>query len=274
MKQTALVLALMSLLFSCKKTESVISSAKDTAKTETSVDTLLSKSAIETLNKSLIFDLYLNFEWSDRNGNTAALLDFIPRGLSTPAKRIELQSKVGSSETNGTFTYTSDGLLDTARCEVNGSYYTYVVGYANKVVNQIVIGGAPKIKMTYDSQGRLQMLTREQSASSTLEFTFVYAVALKTVYIKLVVIENSSRKPSSREYYAKWNDAFGLDAFYFNVYASSNIKYNASQNIASMTFSGSEGEVNMVWNYTAADAKNNWTARNYKDATFTRVISY
>lgn len=273
MKQMVLFLALLSMLFSCKKNDSFFSSAKDTAKTA-SADTILTKSAIETLNNTLIFDLYLNFEWTERNGNSAALLDFIPRGLSTPAKRIELQSKVGSSETNGTFTYNSDGLLDTARCEVDDSYYTYIVGYTNKVVNQIVIGGAPKIKMFYDSQGRLQTLTRMQSATTTLEFTFTYAVALKTVYIDLVVIENSTRKPSSSDYFAQWNDAFRLDAFYFNVYASSNIKYNASQNIASMIFSGSQGEITTTWNYTSSDSKNNWTARNWKDATFSRVISY
>lgn len=55
-----------------------------------------SKKNILKINNSLIFDLFLNYELAEKNGNLAAIIDFLPNLNNVNYKSIRLTSNIGA----------------------------------------------------------------------------------------------------------------------------------------------------------------------------------
>jgi len=233
-----------------------------------------SKKDIQKLNNALIFDLFVNYELAEKNGNLVTIIDFSPNLNVVDFKAIKLTSNVGGENQVCDFLFNEKGAIGKINYEVNDKIYRYEFIYSGNQLASINIAGKPKIVLVYDKKGRLLNITREKGGGA-FEYNFEYVDGENKANIKLIVIQGEKRSPSKRNYYVSWDSELKLESYYIDAFSSKNIKYTPKGDLLSHSFASVNDDNNIGnWEYSAFDEKQNWIERKSKDILFNRTIEY
>jgi hypothetical protein len=233
-----------------------------------------SKEDVQKLNNSLIFDFFMNYELTEKNGNLVTIVDFIPSFNNSNYNQIKLESNIGGENQHCSFIYNDNGTIGNIAYEVNEKIYRYDLIYKGSKLTNIKITGKPKISFVYDKNGRLLTINRERGGG-VFAYNFEYAEGENEAQIKLIVIQNEKINPSTSKYYVTWNSAYKIESYCLVQYCSKNIMYTDKLEISSYSFSSVNEDKNIAtWEYTAFDDKQNWTLRKSKEIFFHRFIEY
>lgn len=233
-----------------------------------------SKKDVQKLNNSLIFDLFLNYELTEKNGNLATIIDFLPNLNNVNYKKIRITSNVGGENQICSFEFNEDGTIGKIAYEVNGKIYRYDLIYKGNQLTSINIADKPKISFGYDKKGKLITITREKGGGA-FEYNFEYVDNENKAKINLIVIQGEKRSPSKRNYYVSWDSELKLESYCFDVFCSKSIRYTPKGDLLSYSFASVNEDNNIAtWDYNAYDEKQNWIERKSKDIYFKRTIEY
>lgn len=233
-----------------------------------------SKKDIQKINNTLIFDLFINYELTEKNGNIATIIDFSPKMENNKYKIVKLKSNIGGTNQVCEFNFNDSQSVESITYEVNNKRYEYDLIYTENRLTDINIAGKPKINFGYDKKGRLTTITRQKSGVA-FEYNFEYIKGEDKADLKLIVVQGESRRPSNRKYYATWNNNLNLESYCLDVYCSKSIKYTSQEDVLSFSFeSVDENNNGLTWEYSAMDSYKNWTERKRKDIVFNRSIEY
>ncbi len=228
---------------------------------------------IQKLNNALIFDLFMNFEITEKNGNLSTIIDYLPNTNNTDFKKIEINSNMGGEEEVSQFEYNDKGFILKLIYQVNDKLYRYEFFYDGNRLATVNIAGKKKISLAYDKKGRLQSITRFGNGAA-LEYNFVYLNGENKANIALVVIQGEKRSPSKRKYFVTWNDQFKIDSYCIDVYCSNNLTYSQKGDLTAFKFSNvSSDNIEANWEYRY-DNQGNWIERKVKDSVCKRTIEY
>jgi len=234
----------------------------------------LSKKDVKRLNNSLIYDLFINYELTEKNGNLSAIIDFFPNPDNINYKEMTLTSNVGGRNQTCTFVFNDKGTVEKVDYEVNNKIYRYDFIYEGSQLVTINITGKPKISFRYDNKGRLRAITREKGGGA-FEYNFEYIDGENKANIKLIVVQGEKRSPSARKYYASWDSGLKLESYCIDVYCSKKIKYSQQGDLLSYSFANVNEDNNiMSWEYSTRDENQNWVERKSKNIIFNRTIKY
>ncbi len=233
-----------------------------------------SKKDILKLNNALIYDLFINYELSEKNGNLATIIDFLPNLNNVNYKKMKLTSNVGGENQICSFTFNKNETIRKISYEVNNKIYQYDFVYSGKQLTRINIADKPKISFEYDKKGKLTTITRKKSGVA-FEYNLEYLDDENKANIKLIVVQGEKRRSSSRKYYVTWGTELKLKSYCFDVYCSKNLKYTSQGDLLSYSFASVNEDNNIAtWEYSAIDEKQNWIERKYKNNEFKRTIEY
>lgn len=233
-----------------------------------------SKENIQKLNNSIIFDLFINYELTEKNGNLVTIADFIPSLDKANYDNIKLESNIGRVNQRCSFNFNENGTIGNISYEVNEKIYRYDLIYEGSNLIKINIAGKPKISFIYDNSGRILTINREKGGG-LFEYNFDYAEGENKALIKLFVIQGEKKRPSTQRYYVSWDAGYKIESFCIGEYCSNNIKYSNGQYILSYSFASVNNDSNIAtWEYVAFDSRQNWIERKSKDIFSTRTIEY
>ncbi|MBN1185793.1 MAG: hypothetical protein JXB49_26160 [Bacteroidales bacterium] len=229
---------------------------------------------IQTLNHSIIYDLFVNYELTEKNGNLATIIDFFPALTDDKYKSVKLNSNVGGDDQVCNFIFNDNGNIEKFIYEINGKYAQYDFIYEGSLLTGINIAGKPKVSFAYSRTGQLISITREKNGASFV-YNFDYIKGENKANIKLIVIQEEKARASTQNYYVTWDTGFKIESYCFDVYCNDNLKYNSKGDLLSFSFTNVSADNNdSAWDYSKVDAKQNWTERNSEDIVFTRMIEY
>lgn len=224
------------------------------------------------LNEMIAFDFFMNYELSQRNGNNAILLDYLPNRDKKDLWRVVMKSNYGHETESTDFQYNADGALTKINYQRGDKLFQYDFTYNNNRLTSVNIGGKKKIDFLYNYD-TLKTVVREINGRFA-EYDLMYEKDQPKAFIVLSVTDKGKRHTSSPRDYFTWNTDKKLTGWYFDVYASKDITYGPSGDIASFTTSTSSVEGKAVsWEYVM-DEKNNWTERKVKETVVTRKLEY
>ena len=233
------------------------------------------KDNTQKLNNALIFDLFMNYEITQRNGNLATIVDFFPafNSSSNHFRSIRIESNIGGRDNICNFKFNENGTLETLSYEIRDMIFNYEFNYKENRLESVSIGGEKKIFFNYDKNGKLQTITRLVTGRSW-ECNFNYIKGENKAEIKNFVIIDGKRNANPEEYFVSWNNQFKLVAYSLEVYASKDMKYTKEGNLISYSFNTVNKDNNLFnWEYSF-DSKGNWIERKIKDEIIKRIIEY
>ena len=232
------------------------------------------KKDIEKLNNSIIFDLFFNYELTEKHDNLSTIIDFFPSPVSVNYKNIKLTTNVGGEDQVIIFYFNNNGKIEKASYTVNNMIYRYDFIYNKNQLVTINITDKPKIFFSYDKKGKLLSITRKKGGGELI-YNFEYLPGENKADIKLLVVVGEKRRPSPSKYYLTWNEDFRLESIRFGRYISKNIIYTSKGDLESYSFSKVDKD-NIIssWDYITFDEQQNWTKRESKNVIFTRTIEY
>lgn len=155
-----------------------------------------SKNDIQKLNNALIFDLFMNYEITEKNGNLATIIDYFPNMDFSEYKSININSNLGGENEVTNFIFNDKGNMVSMSYEVNDKIYRYEFVYDGTQLSGVNIAEKLKIRFSYDTKGRLLTISREKGGG-TLEYNFEYLESENKANIKLIVILEGKRRPDS-----------------------------------------------------------------------------
>lgn len=237
-------------------------------------------SNVPKLNRSIIFDLYMNYELTENNGNLNVLLNYIPLIDGELVSTIVMEGETAGKPEFISFEYSytgnltdilyqtdSDGIRRTSRNQ-------YKVFYTGDIPNRIEINGEPKIQFGYNNEGRIERINRLWDDGITYEYIFSYRMSESIADITLHVIENDVVIESIDTYFVNWNGDLKLDGFELDRYSSELYNYTIDGLLKSMNYNlPNSSSNNLIWSYTLDD-RNNWISRRAKDTYAEREITY
>jgi hypothetical protein len=229
------------------------------------------KASRKKFSEMIIFDLFMNYELSQRNGNNAVILDYLPNRDKKDLKRVVMKSNYGHENEVTDFQYNANSDLVKINYQRGDKLFVYDFNYVNGALASIHIGGKKRIEFLY-SNDTLKSVVREMNEMSA-EYDLTYEKEQQKTWIVLTVVDKGKRQKSSSKYYLTWNAEKKITDFNFDVYVSKGITYTASGDIASFSATTSHDSATINWEYTT-DEKNNWTERKFKTFLVTRQIEY
>jgi hypothetical protein len=229
------------------------------------------KRDIKKLNNLFIFDFFINFELSQKNGNLSTLVDYMPDANNKTYSQITAQSNMGGYAEEIKFQYNDKGNIEKITYQVKDVVYTYDFVYEKNNLAAALIGGKKKIMFTYDFLDRLQSITR-QTAEGTMELKFILLEGQNKATIKMFVIRDGLKNESKRNDYIAWNERYKMQEYNFDVYSGKNFNYNAQGDMVSFTYSNVMRDDNPAsWEYTYDD-NGNWIEKRNKGTYCKRSI--
>lgn len=224
------------------------------------------------LNQALIFDLFINYELSEKNGNLSVVVDYLPKAEKKEFKRVEMTSNYGHEDEKTRFIYNNNYELQQINYQREDKLYVYDFTYSDGVPVSVNIAGKKKIEFLYNYD-TLKSIIREQNGVY-FEHDLNYLPGQQKADIKLFVTNKGKRQPSSYKYYAAWNTDYKLTDLSLDIYTVKGITYTNSGDVASFkTYDSEDREKLASWEYTT-DEKNNWTERKFDKFVAKRVIDY
>ena len=227
--------------------------------------------AIQQLNDAIVFDLFLNYELTEKNGNLSTLMDYLPRRGSSPFRKVEMSSNYGEEDESTVFMYGDRGRLDRIDYRRGDRLFVYEVSYDAGRPVSIAVGGRKRIDLTYRSD-TLVAITRERNGA-LFEYALDYRSGEKRADIRLVRVMNGKRSKSSSPYFVAWDDRRRITAFSIDVYTGRDITYSDAGDAATFAYFVNDEQRTASWDHVR-DAKSNWTERRFKKLLVKRNIQY
>lgn len=232
-----------------------------------------SKEEIQKLNHAILYDLFMNYELAEKNGNLGVIVDFIPN-FSETYKSVKISGNPGHEEQSCELIY-AKGKVTRITYAVRGKQFVYNFNYTGNKLMNISIAERPKITITYDNKGRIHTLLREKATDFQVEYTFEYVDEERKANMKTVVFKGKEKgMMSPRNYYVLWDDAYRLAGYELDIYTIKAITYNGDASVNTFQFFNSDDTAVGTWSYSAFDDQKNWTKRTYKDTYMERSLVY
>jgi hypothetical protein len=223
------------------------------------------------LSQAIIFDLFMNYELTLKNGNLNVIIDYIPSLDKKEMKRVELTSNYGHEDEKTNFVYNDKFELQQIVYQHADKQYNYEFNYSNGLPVSVNIAGKKRIEFLY-SYDTLKSIVREQNGT-LFEHDLTYLPDQPKADIKFFVTNKGKRQASSSNYFVGWNNDYKLTDYSLDMYTAKGITY-ANGGVASFTTSNSDGkEIVANWEYSA-DEKSNWTERKLDKFAAKRAIEY
>jgi hypothetical protein len=231
------------------------------------------RAAIAQVNEAIVFDLFLNYELTEKNGNNSTLIDYVPRAPKTPLERVEMTSNYGGENERTTFTYGERGRLSRVEYRRDDKVYVYEVSYDGDRPSGMTIAAMPRIRFGYRND-TLVTITRER-AGGTLEYTINHVAGEQRAELALVVVPaNGKRSPSPSKYWVTWDDRARLTGYELGTYVGRDITRTEGGDVATFTYYTHDDEKRTAtWDYVV-DAKRSWTERRFGKLVVRRTIEY
>ena len=227
--------------------------------------------AIRQLDDAIVFDLFLNYELTEKNGNLSTLVDYVPRRGARPFRKVEMSSNYGSEDESTTFTYGDGGRLDRIDYRRGDRLFVYVISYEAGRPSSIAVGGRKRIDLAYRND-TLVTITRERNGA-VFEYALGHDVAKRRADIVLVVAANGKRSRSSSPYFVAWDDQRRIAAFSLDVYTGRDITYSDAGDVATFAYFANDEQRTARWEHVR-DASSNWTERRFGKLLAKRKIDY
>jgi hypothetical protein len=219
-----------------------------------------------------IIDLFLNYELTEKNGNSSTLIDYLPRQARSPLKRVEMTSNYGGEDEHTTFAYGDRGRLEHVTYQRGDKLYQYDLTYEQDRPASVAIAGMKRITFGYRGD-TLVTITRERTGG-ILEYALDYPLGQNRADLKLTVVIDGKRKPSPSKYYATWDDRRRLTGYALGTYTGRDITYSDAGDVATFThFTHDDQARTMKWDYVL-DPKSSWTERRLEKLLVKRSIQY
>ena len=227
---------------------------------------------IRRLNDAIVFDLFLNYELTEKNGNSSTLIDYLPRPGTAPFAKVELSSNYGGEDERATFDYGDRGRLSRIEYRRDDRLFVYDVAYERERVASVAIAGRKRIELTYRND-TLVGITRERTGG-VLEYALDYRKGENRADIALVVVANGKRSRSPQSYFVTWDDDRRVTGFSLGTYVGRDITYSDAGDVATFSYFTHDDEQRTArWDYER-DAKSSWTERRFKKLMAKRRIAY
>ena len=236
-----------------------------------SLATSQSTRAIRQLNDAIVFDLFLNYELTEKNGNLSTLMDYLPRRGATPFRKVETSSNYGGEDESATFTYGDRGRLERIDYRRGDRLFVYEVSYDADRPVSIAVAGRKRIDLTYRND-TLVAITRERNGA-LFEYALDYRAGEQRADIELVVVTNGKRARSSSPYFVAWDDQRRIAAFSLDVYTGRDITYADAGDVATFAYFANDEQRTARWEHVR-DAKSSWTERRFRKLLAKRNIQY
>jgi len=196
--------------------------------------------SIKMLNKSLIFDLFLNYELSEQNGRIKYISEYLPNIDGDDVEKIILSTNHNNSKEKIEFEY-DDGLLNSLLYEINSKddrtrKFTYTFFYDNDRVTHIKIGKKTKFLFEYDSNGKISIV-RRQVNRLWHKYHLTYSSEESKVFLKLTIQKGVKKRVSKKKYFVAYNEEYFLSEFYIDNYLGNSIVYDENNNIKNLSIS-------------------------------------
>jgi hypothetical protein len=232
------------------------------------------KKDIQKLNYTIVFDLFLNYELSNKNGNLSTIVDYLP-DFNDPSVLCErIESNMGREEEVIDFAY-ANGRVTEVNYTVRDRIFKYGIGYNNDLVDHMTVAGKNKIRFTYDAKGKIGKIERDMG-EATMEYAFEYSDSENKADIVVYVIKGESRKKSPRKYHVMWDDHFRLKDYRLDVFIGHDYEYTPDGAVKSFRFSNVDSDnIPFVYEYQRDD-KGNWIERtaSIEKFYFRRKLKY
>ena len=239
--------------------------------TSPSVATSQRAPGIEQLNDAIVFDLFLNYELTEKNGNLSTLMDYLPRRGATPFRRVEASSNYGGEDESATFSYGDGGRLDRIDYRRGDRLFVYEISYDAGRPASIAVGGRKRIDLTYRND-TLVAITRDRNGA-LFEYALEYRAGGSRADIKLIVVTNGKRARSSSPYFVAWDDRRRVTAFSLDIYTGRDITYSDAGDVATFAYFANDEQRTARWDHVR-DAKSSWTERRFNKLLAKRNIHY
>ena len=235
---------------------------------------------IDKVNNTIIYDLFLNYELSEKNRNLSAIIDYLPSISGDLVSEIKMESSVAGNDEITVFTYNETGNLSSIKYQVDRgdsrpSRYIYELFYNSGYLTHINIADKRRIDFKYDSMGRIASINRRKNEEVVFEYTFEYLPDSNKADITLYVVQSEDRRISNRPYYVSWDSQSRLDAYNFDVYSANSYSYNNDTGtLSAIYFDRVDSDNNKIeWEYEYDDS-GNWIKKSASGSSFSRIISY
>jgi hypothetical protein len=236
-----------------------------------SVATSQTTPALRQRNDAIVFDLFLNYELTEKNGNLSTLMDYLP-ARGTPAfRKIEMSSNYGGEDESATFAYGDRGRLERIDYRRGDRLFVYEISYDAERPVSIAVGGRKRIDLTYRND-TLVAITRERNGA-LFEYALDYRDGERRADIGLVVVMNGKRARSSSPYFVVWDDRQRIAAFSLDVYTGRDITYADAGDVATFAYFANDEQRTARWDHVR-DAKSTWTERRFRKLLAKRTIQY
>jgi hypothetical protein len=226
---------------------------------------------IGQLNDAIVFDLFLNYELTEKNGNLSTLMDYLPRRGTTPFRKVETSSNYGGEDESATFTYGGGGRLDRIDYRRGDRLFVYEISYDGGRPASITVGGRKRIDLTYRND-TLVAITRDRNGA-LFEYALEHRAGESRADIKLVVVANGKRARSSSPYFVAWDDRRRVTAFSLDIYTGRDITYSDAGDVATFAYFANDEQRTARWDHVL-DAKSSWTERRFNKLLAKRNIPY
>jgi len=224
------------------------------------------KTKVAALNKMLIFDLYMNFELTNKNDNLAAIANYIEGSKGHENTKIEMISNLGNEDELLELYYDKEAKIAQLSYTTldNGSdkrYYDYTCMYDGILLKKIQLNAKNRFQFKYDKKGKLLSISRRMKENIFYILNFVYNDDGLSADIRFDVLEDGKRSAQDVSGYVKWNKKFQLTGYEVYRYETMKIEYNNHGDISSFSFSGNLGDKEQAtWNYEYNE-QDLWTRR-------------
>ena len=223
------------------------------------------------LDDAIVFDLFLNYELTEKNGNLSTLMDYLPRRGAVPFQKVELSSNYGNEDESATFTYGAQGRLDRIDYRRGDRLFVYELSYEAGRPVSVAVGGKKRIELGYRND-TLVAITRDRNGA-LFEYGLRYRDGERRADIELVVVANGKRSRSSSPYFVAWDDRRRVTAFSLDVYTGRDITYSDAGDVATFAFFANDEQRTARWD-VVRDAKSSWTERRFGKLLAKRNIQY
>jgi hypothetical protein len=232
-----------------------------------------SKKQIEQINKSIIFDLFINFELTQPNIYVPAIIDHIPTSDTKGFKIVNLKSDIGDVDWSTKIYFSKTGEIKSLQNVIHGEIMKYKFIYKKGKLAYFGVNGKKAAIIKYDKLGIIKSILRVKGKSK-LVCGFKYDKTEKKFTIDFNITRDKKKLDCDFNYFVKLDDQYRIKDFFFNDYSHKNMSYDEQGKIKSFEFEIEGGLAKTSWNYTKKDNKENWVERESKGIYFTRGITY
>jgi hypothetical protein len=226
----------------------------------------------DKINKSIMFDFFMNYEIAQKNGNLNLIIDFIPEIGIEDIKTAQINSDIGGEESTLKLNYNDDEQITILNYICNNRIYKYIFFYDDEELEYVKIAGKKKILVEYDDDiiSKITRVTR----SANMELSLNYDEDENRINIKMAIVRGDRRRESKSKYFIQLDDEYRIKALDFMELSTKEITYNEDHTAKEIKFSHVNGTASAKFNYISKNEDEYWTKRTVYESYFNRSFTF